>query len=1612
MTDNLFADLPDVAPAAPGPATTPSQSGGGGNLFADLPEVARGPRGGEHQDLVFQSLQDHGVSPVATAAILGDIKQESEFHPRLVDDGGTSFGLLQVGGPLFRQFEQDQARKGIKPGSPDYVYNQAPFVLDRFARQHPDRWQAMQDADSAPKALAIFRGTKDWGYGIAGKRYAYANDYQQQLSGGEIQRRLKEFPAIAGEPTAASAEAAGAGKEGVPNMGIFADLPQAKPEGTPQQAAAAPPELKDSLFADLPQAGPPIQEPSPAPSPPAVEAGVPPAPEEEVPSLPTIDLGTAVAAPQQPTAAPQPGLPAPAAEEQQQPPPTAAPLAPVAAGVPPAPTGFAAGTAATTAPPAPPAQVPSVAQQAPPAITAPTVRPAPPQGPLIPRSGAQMDQSEAKQLAQLPVVRNYASAIGETIASIPQMLMSVPQSAYQAAKLRFGTPQQRSDAALELLVQAKQMGTQQAQDLQQPPGSKAFARGLIQTGMEALPALEVVRDLRGVRKPPIQVASTREVPVPEEFQPKGATESDLKYAPPEQPQGVQPSKPLEEAAATTEAAPAMGGPGTPHVSEIPEPRVTGLRNAIVDEERAKRGWLPLMKPARVAMGETWTKAMEVIERNQRAGAEMVDDIRAGRKKSVDAVDHAVLTHERILVMNESAMEAERASDPHMTQMERDEARARWGVLEDRLNEVDQALREAGTVTGRALQFRKALIRDDYTFEGLSRKARAIKQEPLTLDESNAIRKTADEIAKAEEAAAAKQAKVKEKDAKDQAKSELKATRDKVGRTPKPANLDEQQTKLLTAVREHVAEGGSPDGLRQLVKKLAENYVRRGVNKLQPLTRALHEALKDIVPGITPEQVRDLFSGYGDFRPLSKDAIQTQLRDLRGQAQQAAKIKDMFEKRAPRKTGPERRTPTEHERRLLKMVNELKKKGGFDVTDPATQLKSALGAVKTRLKNQIEDLTRQLFTGERPVKKGGLEYDVETEKLRNLRDQVKQSLQDVSERPELTDAQRLAAATKAAGRNLDYWNDRLNLAKQGVFKIDRETGKPIADPHLDAIKAKITAVKAEVKSLHDLANPAKTPEERALTQYQARLFNKMADLQDRISRGDFAPRTRPPPRYVLDKETLEVQAQAERLKRQFDKGVARQRMENRGRVEKILDGISKWRRTFVLSWPTVLGKLTAASAHLIGSAPLEELARSPYRVLLPRVAEKAPAFGRGFHLQTEIGAITHTFKSLFNAAAKKFKTGQGDIDALYGDPKVLPSELKDFVSNLHGALKEPARQNEFFRRFQNRLYAAGRQGADITDPLVQTKIATQAYKDANAQIFGENNMVADFIKRGLSRFKQADKTTGRPTVAGKLAETAVNYELPVIKIPLNIIKRTFEYSFGVPTGAARLAWAMVKGLDKLAPEEADAILRNLSRGKVGAAALAYGYFHPTQFGGYYQPGEKRAPGDLAAAHARVIGLDIPPYLVHNPLLAQFQIGSTIRRVVDSKAMGKTKPSPGYARAIMQAYMGVIEETPLVRSAHDSLQALDIRERDRFFGQLMQSTVPGVVEWTAKHFDSDANGDPISRKPTVPLEYFEQAVPGLRQNVPVRAAPRYLAAPGGFAPPPPPPPLPPPPPPPPI
>lgn len=184
---------------------------------------------------------------------------------------------------------------------------------------------------------------------------------------------------------------------------------------------------------------------------------------------------------------------------------------------------------------------------------------------------------------------------------------------------------------------------------------------------------------------------------------------------------------------------------------------------------------------------------------------------------------------------------------------------------------------------------------------------------------------------------------------------------------------------------------------------------QGVTERNALIDAVHAVLVDISPGITRRQTMDAISGYGDFKQLSKDEISVQLRDLKGQMQQLAKLEDMQAGQAPKKTGVERRAPSDEERRLIKQVEEAKKKGGYKVTDPATQLRSALQAIQTRLTHQIADLEHEIDTRTRIVRqKGTSPSSPEIEALRAKRDALKAQRDELLGKPGMTDLQRLQA----------------------------------------------------------------------------------------------------------------------------------------------------------------------------------------------------------------------------------------------------------------------------------------------------------------------------------------------------------------------------------------------------------------------------------------------------------------------------------------------------------------------------------------------------------------------------------------------------------------------------
>lgn len=1131
---------------------------------------------------------------------------------------------------------------------------------------------------------------------------------------------------------------------------------------------------------------------------------------------------------------------------------------------------------------------------------------------------------------------------------------------------------------------------------------------------------------------------------------------------------------------------------------------TSIKNSVVDRERASRGLPAAMSVAKQGFGEVWDSATKEIDRDPAAGDKLVQELNQ-KARPVSATEDAILLHRQVELQNEyhkvteDLIKASEADDrPAML-----ENRMRWSALSDQLLEVYNASKSAGTETGRGLNARRMMANEDYSLAGMETAKRASKNgEPLTQAEHAKIKELNDKLAASQKAFEKYQKEAEEKIRDLQSKQtivKMKADAAKDAASGKPKDLNKQRDNILSGMKDRVAGGAKAKDLGNWIQRLARNFVAQGINERDPLAAAVHGAIKDVIPGITKRETMDAISGYGDFRQLSKDQVSVQLRDLKGQMQQVAKLEDMLQKqKAPLKTGVERRIPSDEERRLIQQVNEAKKKLNIQTTDPATQLKSALDGIKTRLNNQINDLSFQIATKEKIVRqKGQAPTDAEADALRSYRDTLKKQYDEIfPANRQLTDAQRVKMAMDAVQRSIadydqriktgnlyeakretpttpeleaartkrDSLKEELNLLKsldtptiesakelglqksiaalderiksgdvatksetptvdsarvaslklqlkdrqnelqalrnnpqaeqaakaadlqrivEGLQKriaagdISTRAGKPTVDnKEVTELKAQRDALSKQLQQMRNDAIPKKSSDEIALQAFKTRTSREIAQRAQRIADEDFSPTPKRTP-IALDKEGLRLNAENERLKQIFQQDLTRSRLKNRTTAEKAQDFWVKWRRASILSSPVTLAKLTSAAAERMVTTPLEEGIGAGIGKVIPRLAERAPTEA-GFSIKQEAKAAVEGMKQGMSDAGRILKTGKSDLDVVYGRDSGIPHGALDFVGSIHSALKTAPKRAAFTRAAERGMEWAMRNGMDTTDPIVQSRVMVDAYKSANRSIFMQDN----YLSNKLSMFFAAKAKAGEahPSAGAKAWETIGKTFIPITKVPTNIVAETMDYALGSVTGGVKLANAYRKGIEKLPPEQADIIMRSLKKGSVGAAVMALGFFNSRSLGGYYQPG-KRNDEDVKFGAVRIFGVDVPSYLVHNPLLECLQIGATVARVADSKLRKSDPDTQGVGAGAVAAALGVIDEVPFVRETTEVADVLDPRTRQSAIGQTAKSLiVPQGVQWAAQQFDSVEK-----RKPQSITQNVEMGIPGLRNTVPDGAKP---------------------------
>lgn len=911
----------------------------------------------------------------------------------------------------------------------------------------------------------------------------------------------------------------------------------------------------------------------------------------------------------------------------------------------------------------------------------------------------------------------------------------------------------------------------------------------------------------------------------------------------------------------------------------------------------------------------------------------------------------------------------------------------------------------------------------------------------------------------------------------------------------------------------------------LVGNLVRAHIRAGIEGKDNVMKAVQNDLKQFHPDITQREVEDAFSDYGKVRLPSQDPVRVKAAEYRRMSQLSSAIEDAKNGIPPKKSGQQRNKPTQSIREMETELKGLMKKYNIEPTSSEDQLKNSLQATKTRLSNQIEDLTKQIEVGERiPKEQRSVQYDDEANALKRDRDELQGILDKIHGPSELTDEQRLSIADKA----LDRTRDRLDKELQGI-KEDVKKKKQVTSPELERKKAEIAAMrdlkreneaalnpkkspeqiaheaaekavdkaiaryqemaesgnlspaerakkftpsdqletkqslanayrdlihemrkdqlprtpkdqlarkqalkaleksKAEIDrqiqeedfstkpkkeglaskfadvqkgraerdamrkfrdQLKKAATTTRSPEEIRLARYKAHIDRTSKELERRIKEEDYTKKKAPEP-LVLDKDAENRLLRRKNLNEKYEKQFALHQLSKRGKLQRNLDLANKVYRAILLSGHTVLVKLTSAAVARLALNPLEQTVGSVLNKLpyVREVAKNSPFEGVGFKTSTELKTIRNAAIKGFSDAYQTLRTGKSNLSRMYGEnPEHIPRDIWDIPSSLHGAIKAPVVRASYTRSFDKMLNYYNSKGIDTTDPLVLSKIHTASYKYALRDIFMQDNGA---VKRFNGYVKQLETPDKNDNVSERklVKAAALKAAFPIVKIGANVISEALDYAFGLPKGAWGAREAFKNGIENLAPDEADTILRQLKKGLVGNAAIALGFFAPSFFGGFYQEGKKKKPGEPAFNTIDVPTpagkLNVPQVALHNPLFMVAQMGATIRKIADSRVNMNTTEKVGYGPATMSALLGLVTEFPFLKTAGMATEAAANPTRAREIeGRYASSLVPSSLQWIAQHYDKGYNGQPVQRNPKSPLDYIKAGIPGLREQVPAK------------------------------
>lgn len=241
---------------------------------------------------------------------------------------------------------------------------------------------------------------------------------------------------------------------------------------------------------------------------------------------------------------------------------------------------------------------------------------------------------------------------------------------------------------------------------------------------------------------------------------------------------------------------------------------------------------------------------------------------------------------------------------------------------------------------------------------------------------------------------------------------------------------------------------------QDVRRIAEAHIRAGLRGEGPVMEAVTASLQKKFPDITERQVRNLFSEYGRATFPSKDAVKVEMRQLRSLVQLQESITRLEAGQPALKSGPQRDKDTQAIREKRARLNELLKSLSAKARTPE-QLASYNDARIRNLNNQIEDLEKQIRTGERPSPKAKAAPSAEVQALIAKRDALKAERDSVGAGERKNESEK-----KALQRRLDEVKKKL----AGEVKAKRPDESRADDAQMAKLKEQLEQQRAKLAGM--------------------------------------------------------------------------------------------------------------------------------------------------------------------------------------------------------------------------------------------------------------------------------------------------------------------------------------------------------------------------------------------------------------------------------------------------------------------------------------------------------------------------------------------------------------------